>query len=628
MKQPKPPRQDEEKVQTPFSYQALWWVEALEKTKHVVDQLVAASQKGDEEGASLGARTWPVNPALTRTNSYQPPTIFDPDIVRDVFSKACAHLTMQLEEKPQRFLEIQDTYRRKLQDLFDNTQQRLQGLPVQPVVTPHAQDKRFRDAAWEEEPYFDFLKQSYLLQAELLQNTARSLDGLDTKTHHKINFYTRCFVDAMAPTNFPSTNPLVLRETLETQGENLQQGFANFVRDFCEGDGQIRMTDASAFQIGKNLATTPGKVVFQNDIFQLIQYLPTTAEVAAVPLLIVPPWINKYYIFDLREENSFIRWALDSGLTVFMVSWVNPDKQHADKTLSDYILEGVYAAALCVCEITGAKQINALGYCAGGIALTCLVAYLTQKDRNLIKSATVIASPIDTRESGELLVYICEQQLKKLDEHMYKKGYLSGKAMAMSFNMLRANDLIWSFYINNYLLGRQPLPFDMLYWNNDSTRMPARMHSEYLRQIFLENRLIKKGKRGIRIKKEYLDLSKITVPLFLFGTTDDHIVPWRSVYPLARLVSGPVQFVLGGSGHVAGVFNSPNREKYGYWTNAALPKNPQHWLQDAEQKDGSWWPQWRHWLTAYCGDIVKPLSPEKKRILEDAPGSYAHVMGE
>jgi len=607
MKQSKPGRQNNKKKPISTSSESLWWVSALEQTQHIMEQF---------------------NDSLSKVSSSRPLTIFDPEIMGNAFSKAYTRLATQLEEQPQQFLGLQQSYSSKLKKLFDTTHQRLQGLAVQAVVTPAAHDKRFQDNAWQEEPFFDFLKQSYLLQAELLQKTVHSLDGLDPKTHRKLNFYTRCFVEAMSPTNFPSTNPQVLRETLETQGENLKQGFANFMRDFCEGDGQVRMTDTSAFQVGKDLATTPGKVVFQNDLFQLIQYLPTTPKVSAVPLLIVPPWINKYYIFDLHEENSFIRWALDSGLTVFMISWVNPDKQHATKALGDYILDGVYEAARNVVELTGVEQINALGYCAGGIALTCLISYLTQKDINFIKSATIIASPIDTRQSGDLLVYICEQQLKKLDEHMYKKGYLAGQAMAMSFNMLRANDLIWSFYINNYLLGRQPLPFDLLYWNSDTTRIPARMHSEYLRQVFLENRLMKKGKKGIRLKEEHLDLSKITIPFFLFGAAEDHIAPWQSVYPLARFVAGPVQFVLGGSGHVAGVFNPPHRKKYGYWTNTTLSKNPQHWLKNAHYKAGSWWPVWRHWLTTHSGDIIEALKPEEKRILEDAPGSYAYVKGE
>lgn len=607
MKQSKPGRQNNKKRQIPASSEDVWWVGALEQTNHIMQQF---------------------NDSLLKVSSSRPLTIFDPDIVRETFSKACTRLATQLEERPHQFVEMQHAYKSRLKKLLDSTQQRLQGLPVQPIVTPAAHDKRFQDVAWQEEPFFDFLKQSYLLQAELLQKTVRSLDGLDPKTHRKVNFYTRYFVDAMSPTNFPSTNPQVLRETFETQGENLRQGFANFMRDFCEGDGQVCMTDTSAFQVGKNLATTPGKVVFQNDIFQLIQYLPTTDRVAEVPLLIVPPWINKYYIFDLQEENSFIRWALDSGLMVFMISWVNPDKQHAEKTLTNYILDGVYEAARKVAELTGKQQINALGYCAGGIALTCLITYLTQKNINLIKSATIIASPIDTRQSGDILVYICEQQLKKLDEHMSKKGYLAGKAMAMSFNMLRANDLIWSFYINNYLLGRQPLPFDMLYWNNDTTRISARMHSEYLRQVFLENRLMKKGKKGVQLKEDQLDLSKVTVPIFLFGAIEDYIAPWQSVYPLASLVSGPVQFVLGGSGHVAGVFNHPQRQKYGYWTNTTLSKNPQQWLKNASYSSGSWWPVWRRWLTAHCGDIMEALKPEEKRIIEDAPGSYAHIKGE
>lgn len=569
----------------------------------------------------------PPVPSMIQNMISKPMTIFDPEVMTDALTKAQTHLGQQLEEHPQKFMEIQQNFIFRMQELMNYTHRRVLGENVDddPIIEPLKNDKRFKDPAWSEDPYFDFLKQAYLLQAELLKSTVQNLDGLDPKTHHKVDFYTRHFLDAMAPSNYPMTNPVVLKEAVSSNGETLVKGMLNFLTDMTEGQGQIRMTDMTAFELGKNIATTPGHVVFENDLFQLIQYTPTTEKVVKTPLLIVPPWVNKYYIFDLRPENSFVKWAVEKGHTVFIMSWVNPDETHATRSFSDYILEGPLQAIKAIQHLTGEDTLNAMGYCAGGIALTTLLAYLAGKKLNYIKSATIIASPIDTSESGELLVYVCDKQLRKLESHLYERGYLGGDAMNASFNLLRANDLIWSFYINNYLLGRDPAPFDMLYWNGDSTRMPARMHAEYLRNIFLENRLAKNGTEGIKFNGVEIDLQQIKTPLYVFGTVDDHIAPWRSVYGLVRLASGQKEFVLGGSGHVAGVFNPPHREKYGYWAHGNASHDASHWYDGAKYHTGSWWTHWENWIDQHTGPLVKSRTPKAKDILEDAPGRYVKV---
>lgn len=551
--------------------------------------------------------------------------IFDPQIVFDTIADAQSHFITQVKNEPALICDIYEDYTRQLCQLTENMYQRFEGQPAEVVIAPNPRDKRFRDLAWEQNPYFDFIKQVYLLQAKFLSDIVQSLKGLSPETHQKIGFYAQHFIDAMSPTNFVMTNPSVLRETILTQGENLRRGILNLMRDLsAEGKSKA----SSVFQLGKNIATTPGKVVFQNDFFQLIQYLPTTDSVNEIPLLIIPPWINKYYIFDLTEENSFVRWALNAGLTVFIVSWINPDERHAQKSFEHYVLDGVGEAVRRVCDIAEVSEINTIGYCAGGVALVSLMGYLAGKKHSPIKSSTVIATPIDMHQAGGVLVYTCEQQLKKLEAYMYKKGYLPGKSMEMSFNMLRANDMIWSTYVTNYLLGKESSAFDILHWNSDSTRMPARMHSEYLRNFFLENRLMKRGRKALRIGNERLDISRIETPIFVFGTAEDHIAPWQSVFPLVHLTSGPTKFILGGSGHVAGVINHPSRQKYGYWMSDSTSRDPHQWFQKAEKKTGSWWPEWYQWLEPYCGGTVKARIPKTKGVIEDAPGSYALTMSE
>ncbi len=510
--------------------------------------------------------------------------------------------------------------------LWQHSILRLMGVQAPPVATPAKGDKRFKDEEWEEHFLFDFIKQSYLITARRIHDAVSSIQGMDRHTQEKVSFYTRQFIDAFSPSNFVATNPEVIRETVRSHGQNLLKGFNNLLRDIEDGDGQLRvkMTDTTAFELGKNIAATPGKVVFQNELFQLLHYTPTTESQYKRPLLIMPPWINKYYILDLREKNSFIKWALDQGHTVFAMSWVNPDERLAQKSFEDYVFEGALTALDKVCEQTGEKEANAVGYCLGGTLLGTAAAYLAAKKDRRIASATFFTAMLDFSIPGELGVFIDEQQVANLEEKMNERGFLEGSEMANAFNLLRANDLIWSFVVNNYLLGKDPFPFDLLYWNSDSTRMPAAMHSFYLRNMYMKNLLKEPG--GIMIGDVAIDLRKIKIPAYFISTIEDHIAPWRGVYLGAKLFSGPTRFVLGGSGHIAGIVNPPAANKYGYWTHPAktLPATADEFFAGARQHEGSWWPDWQAWVSAQNDETVPARDPLKGKlgVIEDAPGSY------
>jgi polyhydroxyalkanoate synthase subunit PhaC len=431
----------------------------------------------------------------------------------------------------------------------------------------------------------------------------------------------------VAPTNFVLTNPEVLRATVESGGENLCKGLQNLLEDLERGKGKlhIKMTDLEAFRVGENIAVTPGQVVYRNDLIELLQYNPTTEKVYRRPLLIIPPWINKFYILDLREKNSFIKWAVAEGFTVFVVSWVNPDETLAAKTFEDYMLEGPLAALDAMQKATGEPDANVIGYCLGGTLLSCTLAYMAAKKDDRIAAATYFTSLVDFKEPGELGVFIDEEQLAALEERMSEKGYLEGTAMATTFNMLRANDLIWSFVVNNYLLGKDPFPFDLLYWNSDSTRMPAAMHSFYLRRMYQENKLIEPG--GVTLADTPIDLRKIKTPTYIISTREDHIAPWPATYSATQLYQGPVRFVLGASGHIAGIVNPPAANKYGYWTNDKSPPKPDAWLAGAKENPGSWWPDWSKWMVKHSGPKIPARTPGdgKLKPLEPAPGSYVKV---
>ena len=513
--------------------------------------------------------------------------------------------------------------------LRQHSMMRVAGLSAAPVAAPEKSDKRFKDEEWEQHFLFDFIKQSYLIAARHIHDTVSGVDGLDEQTQKKVTFYTRQYIDALSPSNFAMTNPEVFRETVKSHGQNLLKGLNNLLRDVEDGGGNLRvkMTDTSAFELGKNVATTPGKVVFQTDMMQLLQYTPSTDKVLKKPLLIVPPWINKFYILDLREKNSYIKWAVDQGHTVFVISWVNPDERLAQKSFDAYVKEGVVAALDAIERQTGEKEVNAAGYCLGGTLLATTLAYLAAKRQKRIASATFFTTMTDFTDPGELGVFIDEGQVSSLEKKMFERGYLEGSEMAGTFNMLRANDLIWSFVVNNYLLGKDPFPFDLLYWNSDSTRMPAAMHSFYLRAMYMENRLIEAG--GVEIDGTPIDLSKIKVPCYFISTIEDHIAPWKSTYMGARRFGGPTRFVLGGSGHIAGIVNPPAANKYGYWLNPAakLADTADAWLEGAQQHPGSWWTDWQAWVTAHDGEQTEARDPVKGKleVLEDAPGSFVKI---
>jgi len=501
------------------------------------------------------------------------------------------------------------------------------GLDVDPVVEPEKGDRRFDDEAWEDNLAFRCIKSAYLLTARWLLDVVGSAEGLDETTRRKVEFYAQQVVDALAPTNFAITNPVVLRTTLETGGRNLVDGLHNLLDDLERHGGRLspQMTDLDAFEVGVNLAVTPGKVVYQNDLIQLIQYQPATETVARRPLLVIPPWMNKYYVMDLTPRNSIIQWLVEQGQTVFVISWVNPDAALAEKGFEDYMREGPLAALDAIEQATGEREVNVAGYCLGGILLASTVAWMAAKRDARIKSATYLTTMVDFSDVGDIAVFMDDEQLDKLEEKINEQGYLDGQSIATTFRMLRANDLVWSFFVSNYLLGKDPLPFDLLYWNSDSTRMPAAMHMYFMRNMYVENRLREPG--ALTIAGVPIDVTKVKTPAYILSTREDHIAPWKTTYETTQLFSGPVRFVLGASGHIAGVINPPTRRKYGYWTGSKLPPRADDWLAGATEHEGSWWPDWLRWLKRYAGGEVKARRPGggKLRATEDAPGSYVKV---
>ena len=537
--------------------------------------------------------------------------------------------TAKMLADPNRLVQAQVELWQQYMKLWQVTAQRMMGQTVEPVAEPARGDKRFNDPAWKDEVVFDYLKQSYLLTARWLQGTIKQVEGVDDKTARKVDFYTRQFIDAVSPSNFAMTNPQVVKATVESKGENLLKGLQNLLGDLERGKGNllIRQTDMDAFKVGGNVATSPGKVVYQNDIMQLIQYAPSTDEVYEVPLLIVPPWINKFYILDLKPENSFIKWATEQGYTVFVVSWVNPDERLAKMVFEDYMKLGPLAALDAIEKATGQRKASAIGYCIGGTLMAATLAYMAARGDDRIVACTFFTAQVDFSEPGELGVFIDEDQLASVEEMMSKKGYLEGSEMATTFNMLRANDLIWSFVVNNYLMGKDPFPFDLLYWNADATRMPAAMHSYYLRNMYQKNLLSQPG--GLVLDNVPIDLRKISIPVYIQAGKEDHIAPSRSVYKATQIYGGPVRFMLAGSGHIAGVVNPPRNKKYQHWLNET-DKNPPtlaEWQAGAKEFPGSWWHDWDKWLAALSGPKVPARVPGTAGLpaIEDAPGSYVKV---
>jgi len=498
---------------------------------------------------------------------------------------------------------------------------------LEPVIEPAKDDRRFKDPEWSQNPVFDAIKQYYLLTARWCDQVISEAPDLDPQVRRRAQFYMRQLMSAIAPTNFVATNPRVLKATLDSQGKNLLQGFGKMLDHMEENDGRLNipLSDTSAFELGRNLAITPGKVVYQTPLAQLIQYTPTTEKVLRRPLLIVPPWINKYYVLDLQPKNSFIRWAVEQGHTVFVLSWVNPDASLAERNFEDYMADGPLASLDAIAEITCERQVNGIGYCIGGTLLAATLAHLAAKKEERFATATFFTTMVDFTDPGELGVFIDDEQIAALEQHVDKKGYLDGAHMAQVFNLLRENDLIWSAFINNYLLAKDPPPFDLLYWNSDSTRMPAMMHKFYLREMYLNNRLVQPD--ALTLAGTPIDLRRIETPTYILATREDHIAPWRSAFAATQLYSGPVKFVLAASGHIAGVINPPGPPKYGYWLHPRKTKTPEAWLAGATRHEGSWWPDWQAWVAAHGGGHVPARDPANGPLppIEDAPGSYVKV---
>lgn len=515
---------------------------------------------------------------------------------------------------PLKWLTLQQAYGIELLSLWQTNV--AQSTDVKP-------DKRFAHTAWNNQAVFVAIKQIYFLFAKYLNLVVEQMDDLDGEVKKQIHFYIQQLIDTCAPTNFAITNPEVLEKMCHTQGENILHGLDNLIQDLQQNHDflQIRMTDLNAFTIGENIAVTPGKVIYQNDLIQLLQYELQTKKVYQIPFLIIPPWINKYYILDLNAQKSFVDWLVKQGYTVFMISWKNPDKTYAHKNFSDYMQEGPVAAIQVIKKITQEDQVNTLGFCIGGTLLACTLAYLAEKKDNSIKSATYLATMLDFSEPGDLGNLLHDAQQEAFAQEIKDKGFYSGKNMAQTFNLLRANDLIWSFYIKNYLLGEDPPAFDLLFWNSDSTNLPASMYEFYLTNFYIENNL---AQGNLILNKTNINLKNITIPVFFLSTELDHIAPWQSTYKGALLHGGPVIFALGKSGHIAGIVNPPNANKYGFYVNETLPAAAKAWFDQAIEHQGSWWPYWEKWLQNLSGKKVIARIPGNANhtIIEVAPGSY------
>jgi len=548
------------------------------------------------------------------------PTVFDPMGVFASFQL----LGLKLLSDPMPLWQAQVDAARQGLAAWQRVVERSFGLERE-TPAEGAPDKRFRDPEWRANPLFEFIRATYRIYADTLLRLALDADGIDDKTTKRIEFYTRQFIDAMAPTNFALTNPEVLRVTVESGGTNLLDGLRNFLADIDPATGQLRtrMVDKSGFRLGENIAMSPGAVVFQNELMQLIQYAPSTSRVRRRPLLIVPPWINKFYVLDLQPKNSFIRWAVGRGHTVFVISWVNPDGTLRDKDFEDYLREGPVAALDAIEQATGEREVNAIGYCIGGTLLGATLAWLRARQDTRVHSATFFTAMLDFTEPGDLGVFIDDRQIERIEQSMTKTGYLDGNEMASTFNLLRANDLIWSFVVNNYLLGKSPAPFDLLYWNSDSTRMPERMHSTYLRNMYRDNLLCKAGR--MTLAGTPIDLGLVDVPSCFVSTLEDHIAPWQSTYRGAQHLGGEVTFILGRAGHVAGIINPPGPRAYGHYVGPEPGRmSAEDWLAAASAQEDSWWKTWDDWVVRHAGGEAPAREPGAGRLpaLEAAPGSY------
>ncbi|PPQ39278.1 polyhydroxyalkanoate synthase [Rhodoblastus acidophilus] len=583
--------------------------------ERLADNIAKALEQG---GKALAAMVKPVEEGKVKT-------AFAEDVADAI--KTFGHVAEYWLTDPARTLEAQTELSANFLDLWSNTLRRLAGEEEKPLIPVDPRDKRFASEDWQTYPVFDFLRQAYSISTHWAEHMVEGAE-LDKRTHDKAAFYVKQIAAALAPSNFLLTNPEVLRATWKAEGENLARGMKMLAEDIEAGDGtlRIRQTSGDNFKLGVNLATTPGKVVFRNDLIELLQYAPTTEQVYKRPLLIVPPWINKFYILDLNPDKSFIRWAVSQGLTVFCISWVNPDARHADKDFFAYMNEGIFAALDRIKKITAEPKVTAIGYCVGGTLTASALAYMAAKGDDRIASATLFTTQVDFTYSGDLKVFADEDRIKNIEAEMKLSGYLEGRSMANAFNMLRPNDMIWSYVVNNYLKGIEPMAFDLLTWNGDSTRMPRANHSYYLRNCYLENRL---AQGEMVLGDEKLDLGKITIPVYNLATKEDHIAPAKSVFLGAKLFGGEMRYVLGGSGHIAGVVNPPGpKPKYQYWTGSRPEGAFEDWFAKAESHPGSWWPDWLAWVVAQAPEKVKARKPGGRcKTLGDAPGDYVRIKG-
>ncbi|MBB5572406.1 MULTISPECIES: class I poly(R)-hydroxyalkanoic acid synthase [Rhizobium] len=522
---------------------------------------------------------------------------------------------------PRRTLEAQTYLLSGYFGLWTKTMQRLSGdsaAEAEPV-----KDRRFADEDWQKNPFFDFLRQTYLLTAGWADKLVTDAEGLDEHTRHKASFYTKQITAALSPTNFVATNPQLYRETVASNAENLVRGMKMFAEDISAGRGELRLrqTDMTKFAVGRDMALTPGKVIAQSDVCQVIQYEAATDKVLKRPLLICPPWINKFYILDLNPQKSFIKWCVEQGHTVFVISWVNPDERHAAKDWTSYAREGIDFALDTIEKATGEKEVNAVGYCVGGTLLAATLALHAKEKNKRIRTVTFLTTQVDFTFAGDLKVFVDEEQISSLEEQMKAVGYLEGSKMATAFNMLRASELIWPYFVNSYLKGQEPLPFDLLFWNADSTRMATANHSFYLRNCYLDNAL-SQGKMVLDGKK--LSLKDVKIPVYNLATREDHIAPAKSVFIGSQFFGGPVEFVVTGSGHIAGVVNPPDKHKYQFWTGGAVKGDYDQWLGEAKETPGSWWPHWLEWIKSNDSRMVPARKPGGAALnaIEEAPGSF------
>ncbi|WP_462165178.1 class I poly(R)-hydroxyalkanoic acid synthase [Pseudoalteromonas xiamenensis] len=531
----------------------------------------------------------------------------------------------EVSKQPEVMYEKQFDWWQKQLKVMQSTWGQMLGEQASDIVAPEVGDKRFSSEAWQENPWFNYIKQSYLLFGQSLLESIRETPGLDSKLKERLEFFARQSVNSVAPSNFISTNPELIDLTVKSNGQNLIQGFELFKKDLARGGDMLRisMTNDDAFELGKDIATTAGRVVFQNHLFELIQYNPTTEQVHATPMLVVPPYVNKYYILDLRAENSFVKHAVDQGHTVFMVSWKNPDPSMAEVGFEDYVVDGVISAIEAIEKQTGESEVNAVGYCIAGTLVTTAMAYFAAKRmKPRIKSATLLTTLLDFSQPGEIGVFINEPTISALETYNLQNGVMHGHLLGVSFSMLRENSLYWNYYVNNYLKGKAPMDLDLLYWNGDSTNLTATCHNFMLRELYLNNRLVEA--KGVSIRGTKIDLSKVKQPVYMLSTRDDHIALWQATFKGIQATGAQTTFVLGESGHIAGVINPPSKGKYGYWFGPDVSGEAQTWLDKAQHESGSWWPHWCKWLHQYQGDEVpaRPAKTEDNPGIYDAPGEY------